>query len=284
MIFEVEVPAFPAGVRLRRSHLLDTVTCDRVPINETAYLMLSLVDGKRTARDIGEAVAALYGLDPGRVTSDFLQLAARLNEKSLLNFDTPLGCRCATFPRTVRLFLIDVALGQLKFPWRRKRLDFRNDSRRIGLLSVARHLSPPAVMMGAPLALAVWVLLSDVLPSVWSVISVALGFAVSLVVHEAAHAMALAPVPAFLSLYGPVFQVGHQEIPPGKGLLVSVAGPAVAGVCGLLVVLMAGVLRSEHLVLAGEILAMNLLGMTTIAADGRKALRELALVLPEGGV
>jgi hypothetical protein len=36
------------------------------------------------------------------------------------------------------------------------------------------------------------------------------------------------------------------------------------------------VLRSEPLVFAGEILSMNLLGMTTIAADGRKTLRNLA--------
>jgi hypothetical protein len=38
-------------------------------------------------------------------------------------------------------------------------------------------------------------------------------------------------------------------------------------------------LRSEPLVFAGEILSMNLLGMTTVAADGRKALRNLARVL-----
>jgi hypothetical protein len=47
----------------------------------------------------------------------------------------------------------------------------------------------------------------------------------------------------------------------------------------LLIMLMSGVLRSEHLVFVGEILSMNLLGMTTVAADGRKALRNLALVL-----
>jgi hypothetical protein len=43
--------------------------------------------------------------------------------------------------------------------------------------------------------------------------------------------------------------------------------------------LMSCLLSSEHLVLAGEILTLNLLGMTTIAADGRKALRNLALAL-----
>jgi hypothetical protein len=279
VIFEVEVPAFPPGVLLRRSHLLDTVTGDRVPINETAYLMLTLVDGRRTAKDIGEAVAALYGLAPRQVTSDFLQLAAQLNEKCLLNFDTPLRSRCATFPRIVRLFLIDVTLGQLRSPWRRKRLDFCNESGRIGFVSVVRHLSLPAAVMGAALSLAVWLLPGDVLTSFWISASIALAFAVSLVLHEAAHAMALAPVPAFLSLYGPVFLVGHPEIPPGRGLLVSAAGPTIAGVSGLLLMLMSGVLRSEHLVFAGEILSMNLLGMTTVAADGRKVLRNLALVL-----
>jgi hypothetical protein len=279
VIFEVEVPVFPPGVLLQRSHLLDTVTGDRVPINETAHLMLSLVDGRHTAKEISEAVAAVYGLAPRQVTSDFLQLVAQLNEKCLLNFDTPLRSRCATFPRIVRLFLIDVALGQLRSPWHRKRLDFCNRSRWIGFLSVVRHLSLSAAVMGAAISLTVWLLLGDVLSSFWIAVSIALAFAVSLVLHEAAHAMALAPVPAFLSLYGPVFLVGHPEIPPGKGLLVSAAGPTIAGVSGLLLMLMSGVLRSEHLVFAGEILSMNLLGMTTVAADGRKVLRNLALVL-----
>jgi Coenzyme PQQ synthesis protein D (PqqD) len=284
MIFEVEVPVFPPGVLLKRSHILDTVTGDRIPINETARLMLSLIDGRRTAKEIGETVAAGYGIAPRRATSDFLQLVARLNEKCLLNFDTPLRSRCATFPRMVKLFLIDVALGQLRSPWHRKRLDFCNESKQVGFLSVVRCLSLSAAVMGATLSLAVWLLLGDVLPSFWIAVSIALAFAVSLVLHEAAHAMALAPVPAFISLYGPVFLVGHREIPPGKGFLVSAAGPTIAGISGLLVMLMSGVLRSEHLVFVGEILSMNLLGMTTVAADGRKALRNLALVLdpPEG--
>jgi hypothetical protein len=174
VIFEVEVPVFPPGVLLQRSHLLDTVTGDRVPINETAHLMLSLVDGRHTAKEIGEAVAAGYGLAPRQVTSDFLQLVAQLNEKCLLNLDTPLRSRCATFPRIVRLFLIDVALGELRSPWRRKRLDFCNGSRRIGFLSVVRHLSPSAAVMGAALSLAVWLLLSDVLSCFWSAVSIAL--------------------------------------------------------------------------------------------------------------
>ena len=131
MIFEVEVPVFPPGVLLERSHLLDTVTGDRIPINDTARLMLSLVDGRRTAKEIGETVAAGYGIAPRRVTSDFLQLAARLNEKCLLNFDTPLRSRCSTFPKALKLYLIDVVLGQLRPPWRRKRLDFCNGSRRV---------------------------------------------------------------------------------------------------------------------------------------------------------
>ena len=48
---------------------------------------------------------------------------------------------------------------------------------------------------------------------------------------------------------------------------------------GLLLMLMSAFLNSEYLVFAGEILSLNLLGMTAIGADGRKALRTLALVL-----
>jgi hypothetical protein len=40
MIFEEEVPVFPSGVSLEDSWILDTVTDDRVRINETARRML----------------------------------------------------------------------------------------------------------------------------------------------------------------------------------------------------------------------------------------------------
>jgi len=279
MIFEEEVPVFPQGVLLEDSRLLDIVTGDEVPINETACLMLSLADGRRTAREIGEAVAARYGVAPRRVISDFLELVARLNEKCLLNVYTPLRSRHVVLPKKARFFLVGVVLGYVRPPWHRRRLDFCNDSGRIGFISVVRRIGLPGLAMGSLVSLPLWLLLGDVLPSFWMAFSIALAFAISLVLHEAAHAMILAPVPAFLSLYGPVFLIGHAEIPPGKGFLVSAAGPTITGAAGLLVMLASGVLESQHLVFAGEILALNLLGMTTIAADGRKVLRNLALVL-----
>jgi hypothetical protein len=278
MIFEEEVPVLPPGVRLEHSSLLDTVTGDEVRINETARLMLSLVDGRRTAREIGEAVAAGYGLAPRRVVSDFLQLVARLNEKCLLNVYAPLRSWRFILPKMTRFLLVGVVTGYVGAPWHRRRLDFCNGSRWSGFLCVARRMGPPAVAMGSMVSLPVWLLLGEVLPSFWMAVSIALAFAISLVLHEAAHAAVLAPEPAFLILYGPVFLVGHGEIPPARGFLVSAAGPTMTGAAGLLVMLMSGLLGSEHLVLAGEILSLNLLGMTAIAADGRKALRNLALV------
>jgi hypothetical protein len=74
-------------------------------------------------------------------------------------------------------------------------------------------------------------------------------------------------------------QKERGEIPPGKAFLVSAAGPTIPGVAGLLLMLASGALESQNLVFAGEILSLNLLGITTIAADGRKALRNLALAL-----
>lgn len=287
MIFEEEVPVFPSGVLLEGSWILDTVTGDRVEINETARRMLSLVDGRRPAREIGGAVAASYGLDPPRrVVSDFMQLAALLNEKYLLNIVTPPGSWLVVLPQRVKLFLMGVALGHLSLPSHRKRLDLCNKSRPIAFLTVARRMGLPATVIGGILSLSVWLLLGDVLAS-WTVVSIALAFALSLVLHEAAHAMALVPVPAFLSVHGPIFLVGHPRIPAGKGFLVAAAGPAITGLSGLLVVLLSGLLNSENMVYAGEILALNLLGVTAIAADGRKASRNLALVLEpleRGGV
>jgi Coenzyme PQQ synthesis protein D (PqqD) len=212
MIFEEEVPVFPPDVVLEDSHILDTVTGDRVRINETAHLMLSLVNGRRTAREIGEAVAAYYGLASQRVISDLLQLAARLNEKCMLNVHTPPGSWRTVLPKIVKLFLIELALGRLHLPLHRKRVDFCNRNRWTGFLSVVRRLSLPATVMGWIMALPVWFLAGDAFPSFWLVASVALAFAMSLVLHEAAHAIVLAPVPAFLGLHGPIFLVGHPRI------------------------------------------------------------------------
>ncbi len=278
MIFEEEVPVFPPCVRLDGSCILDTVTGDRVEINETARLMLSLVDGRRTAREIGEAVAASYGLAPPRVISDLLELVAGLNERCLLNIRVPPGSLRVILPKKIQYLLVNVALGEIRSPWHRKRLDLCNESRQAGFISVVRRIGPSAAVAGWSVSLPAWLLLGDVF-SFWTAFSIALAFAISLVVHEAAHAVVLAPEPAYLSMYGPVFLVGHAAIPPGKGFLVSAAGPTIAGVSGLLVMLVSATVSSQYLAFVGEMLSLNLLGMTALAADGRKALRNLALVL-----
>ena len=138
---------------------------------------------------------------------------------------TPLGSRLAALPRVVKLFLIDVVSSQVRPPWHRRLLDLRNESKGAGFLSVVSRLSPYAAVMGSALSLAVWLLVGDVLPFFWMAVSVALAFAASLVIHEASHAMALAPVPAFLSVYGPVFLVGHRGIPPKRGSSSPPRGP-----------------------------------------------------------
>ena len=174
MIFEEEVPVFPSGVLLEDSWVLDTVTGDKVRINETARRMLSLVDGRRPAREIGGAVAASYGLDPHRVVSDFLQLAGRLNEKYLLNIGTPPGSWLVVLPKRVKLFLVGFALGHLSLPLHRKRLGLCNKSRPIAFLSVVRRTGLSATVMGGISSLSVLLLLGDVLPSFWAVVSIAL--------------------------------------------------------------------------------------------------------------
>ena len=132
-------------------------------------------------------------------------------------------------------------------------------------------------MIGSIIGLATWILVGAISSPIWLFFATALASSISLLIHEAAHAVALVPVPAFLGLYGPSTKVQHRPVKPRKGLLVSAAGPAITGSLGLPVLLGSGFLNSGPLVLVGMMLLLNLLGITVAAPDGRNALRNLAL-------
>jgi len=279
MIFEEEVPVLPPGVLLKGTRLLDTVTGAEVSLNGTARYLLSSIDGERTVREIAGAASRRYGVATEQVTSDFSQLAARLNEKYLLNLDAPFRRRCALLPGIVRLLIVGLLTGHVSAPWHRRRLEISNQSRLACFLCIVRRLGPRSWVIGSIVGLATWMLVGAISSSVWLIFATALASSVSLLVHEAAHAVSLVPVPAFLGVYGPSTKVQHRPVTPRKGLLVSAAGPAITGSLGLPVLLGSGFLNSGPMVLVGLMLLLNLLGLTVAAPDGRNALRNLALVL-----
>ena len=277
MIFEEEVPVFPPGVLLRDACLSDTVTGAEVPLNGTARFLLSSVNGQRTVREIAGAASRRYGVAAEQATSDFSLLAARLNEKYLLNFDASFRRRCALLPGIARLLIVGLLAGRVWAHWHRRRLEISNQSRLACSLCIVRRLGLRSSVLGCIIGLSTWVLLGASSSSVWLVFATALASSVSLLVHEAAHAVALVPAPAFLGVYGPSIKVQHGPVARRKGLLVSAAGPVITGSLGLPVLLGSGFLNSGPLVLVGMMLLLNLLGITVAAPDGRNALRNLAL-------
>ena len=279
MIYEEEVPVFPPGVSLEEACLSDTVTGAEVSLNATAHFLLSSIDGERTVREIAGAASRRYGVATEQATSDLSQLVARLNEKYLLNLDATFRSRCLLLPRIARSLIIGLLAGHVGAPWHRRRLEISNQSRLASFLSIVRRLGPRSWAIGCIMGLTTWMLLGSISGSAWLVFATALATSVSLLVHEAAHAVALVPVPAFLGVYGPSIKVQHRPVTPHKGLLVSAAGPAITGSLGLPVLLGSVFLNSGPLVLVGIMLLLNLLGLTVAAPDGRNALRNLELVL-----
>jgi len=283
MIFEEEVPVLPPGVLLEGASLLDTVTGAEVSLNGTARFLLSSIDGERTVREIAGAASRRYGVATEQVTSDFSQLAARLNEKYLLNLDASFRRRCAMLPEIFKLLIVGLLTGHASAPWHRRRLEISNQSRLACSLCVVRRLGPRSWVMGSITGLATWIVVGAVSPPIWLLFATALASSASLLVHETSHAVALVPVPAFLGLYGPSTKVQHRPLTPRKGVLVSAAGPAITGGLGLPVLLGSGFLNSGSLAVLGTMLLLNLLGLTAAAPDGRNALRSLALVLEPRG-
>ena len=279
MIFREGIPTFPAGVVLRGDHLLDTVTGERAPLNDTGRFMLSLVDGRRTVGEIAAGTSRRYGVATERATDDFLQLAARLNEKYLLNVEVGLRRLFMLLPRILWVLIVGLRSGCVNAPWNPQRLEIDGGSRLACSLGIARRLGPRSLFVGLAATLPMWVLTPITPLSLWTVLAVTLATSVGLLVHEAAHVLALLPVPSFLGVRGLSVAVQHRRVPPRRGLLVAVAGPVVSGGLGLLILLASSLLGSSFLAFLGIVLLINMLGVTVVAADGRNALRHLSFAL-----
>ncbi|XNN70105.1 metallopeptidase [Bacillus pumilus] len=79
------VPALAPYVTLQKRHLTDTQYGSTLPINESAYHMLTKVDGKRTEASITVELADLFQVDESVISRDFYQLMIGLNQHHLLS-------------------------------------------------------------------------------------------------------------------------------------------------------------------------------------------------------
>ena len=222
------------GVTLDGDVVVDAVRGLRVPASAAAALVLAHADG-RTIAAVGD-VLTRYGATDGR--RDALEFSEELSRRLLVN---------------VRIRPAAFASRAVAAAWRgviphappRRVRSFPG-----GLAAIACVLAAAAAPFG--LLLGAWALV--------------LGVAVGVVLHEAAHAVALHGIPRALVLNGVRPSVLHPRLGVVRGFVVAAAGPVVPSLAALFAVALWHASAP-----ACAALAAHALGLTVLAPDGRNA-------------
>jgi hypothetical protein len=222
------------GVTLDGDFVVDPARRLRVAASPAAAVFLAHADGRSIAA-VGELLTG-RGADDGQ--RDALEFAAELSRRLLINVRIRRGAfvrRCAAAARHGVL---------LHAPPRRVR------STSVGLLFVGGAIA----LLTAPFAL---------LLGAWPLVA---GAAAGVVLHEAAHAVALGGIPRALVLNGVRPSLLHPRLAFTRAVLVAAAGPVVPALAGLLAVVF-----WDASAPACAPLAAHALGLTVLAPDGRNA-------------
>jgi hypothetical protein len=222
------------GVTLEGDVVVDAARELRIAASGTAAIVLAHADG-RTIASVGD-VLTRYGATDG--PRDALEFCNELSRRLLVN----VRIRPAAF---VARAVASASRGIVPHAPPR-----RVESIPLGLAGVACMLAvataPVALLLGA------WTL--------------AMGVAVGVALHEAAHALALYGTPRALVLDTLRPSLVHPRLEGVRAFVVAVAGPVVPSLAAVLVV---GLWRASAP--AGAALAAHALGLTVLAPDGRNA-------------
>lgn len=222
------------GVTLDGGVVVDPVRRLRVAASPAAALVLAHADGRSIAA-VGELLTG-HGAEDGQ--RDALEFSVELSRRLLINVHIRPRALIRRFAAAARRGIVVHA------PPRRVR------SLPAGLALVTGALAAAT----APFALLV---------GAWPLVA---GVALGVVLHEAAHAVALQGVPRALVLNGVWPSLLHPPLGAARAFLVAAAGPAVPALAGLLAVLLWNASAP-----ACAPLAAHALGLTVLAPDGRNA-------------
>ena len=262
-----DVLELPAGVEAREGRLADDVRGVSVPMNPAARIVVA--GAGRTLADIAEDIVAAFALPQAQARDDVLAFVWQLNRLGLANVrrqDGLLAALVAWLATALRL----LPAGTLPpLAARRVPLDTSHPAR--AALGVVRGLLSRSLGLGLLTTLAV-VPAASVLGSALLALSLGLGAAAALVVHEASHAVALAGASsAALIVGGRRISVVHAPIPSVRAQLVAAAGPLVPGLAGLAVAAVAAAAAMPALASAALPLAGHAIGLLAFTRDGRRA-------------
>lgn len=100
------IPMMPDGLVLHPSHLEDmNMGCD-YPINKTAAMYFSLIDGKKNLNDISRIIAQKYNQNHENVLQDLKKLSIQLEKHHILNMKMSWRDRILILLISIRHFIL----------------------------------------------------------------------------------------------------------------------------------------------------------------------------------
>lgn len=267
--------SLPPGVRLQTSGIEDEVRGGAWPLNHTAIAILRLV----LERPLDQSAAILstkYSLQEDIARRDILQFCRDLNRKSLLNINETLGSYLTRIFTWVPVALFSLILASTPIspptpPVTRRHVD--TSSRMRAVASVSRSLSMHSLKLGGIISLAASAPLLAIggVEGIIAMCMVALTIGLSMIVHEAGHAIMLVGTPCSIERSGMGVWIRHAPVSARQQILVSAGGPLAASCLAIIVLAAAELTGFNTLALLIVGLAPHSLGLTVLSRDGRRA-------------
>ena len=259
-----------SGVSLSHSQVADVVRGRSWPLNSSGVFILERV-GQRLD-DVVRELAEAFDLPLDVARFDALRFIWTLNALALVNVEQN-GSRVRRGVEWLGFALRLAPAGALPSSITRRRpLDtggvLRGVVSALGA-STGRVSAIATVATAALLPLTATVSGSGPSGSLALALGVATGVGVGL--HEAGHVATLRGVPSALVTRGPRTYVLHAPVGPARRSLVAVAGPALAAVTGLALVVLGAAGSEPVIVCLGLPFAAHALSLTVIGGDGRAA-------------
>lgn len=261
-----DVIELPDGVVRDGDGLFDGVRARHYPGNPAARVIL-----EGAGASIAEAAAALssrFSISPERARHDALAFVWDLNRALLVNVERR-GRRLLRLRQWVGLAARLAPAGALP-PTISRRRALDTSSRCRAALTCALGLG------GRGLALACGVAagtahLSAIAGAVAPAVAVVAGLAtgIALLLHEAAHAVAVSPAAAAVVTSGPRTFVLHRGGGGARAAVVAFVGPALPAGVGLVLATVAVVTANDLLAVGACPFAAHALSLTAFSSDGR---------------
>jgi hypothetical protein len=261
MITPADRIAVAPGVRLTRAGLEDPVRGTTFTLNECARVVVSA----HTVADAAAALVRTFGAPTDVAFDDTTRFCMQLNERLLLEV-APRGGLLVVALRWLALVCRLAPLRALpRVPSHRRHVD-TSTWRRL-LRTGVWALAGPGFAVGVPAGLTALVVVHA--PALG--LAVALAVTAGVVTHELGHLALLRGVPTCIVVRCLRVSVLHRSLTPTHDARVAIGGP-VAGLALTAVALLALELwPSPELATVALLQAAQLVGLTTLTRDGRRA-------------